>query len=40
MRKRMDEKLRKKYSKIYAYNINNQNLGMPKQIAFKNLDKE
>ena len=40
MRKRMDEKLRKKYSKIYAYNINNQNLGMPKQIAFKNLDKD
>jgi len=36
----MDEKLRKKYSKIYAYNINNQNLGMPKQIAFKNLDKD
>ena len=26
MRKRMDEKIRKKYSKIYAYNINNQNL--------------
>ena len=40
MRKRMDEKLRKKYSKIYAYNINNQNSGIPKQIAFKNLEKD
>ena len=36
----MDEKLRKKYSKIYAYNINNQNSGIPKQIAFKNLEKD
>jgi hypothetical protein len=40
MRKRMDEKLRKKYSKIYAYNINNQNSGITKQIAFKNLEKD
>ena len=40
MRKRLDEKLRKKYSKIYAYNINNQNSGIPKQIAFKNLEKD
>ena len=36
----MDEKIRKKYSKIYAYNINNQNTGIRKQIAFKNLEKD
>ena len=36
----MDEKKRKKYSKLYAYNINNQNNGIIKQMAFKNLDKD
>ena len=35
----MDEKKRKKYSKLYAYNINNQNNGI-KQMAFKNLEKD
>ena len=40
MRKKMDEKKRKKYSKLYAYNINNQNNGIIKQMAFKNLDKD
>jgi hypothetical protein len=39
MRKKMDEKKRKKYSKLYAYNINNQNNGI-KQMAFKNLEKD
>ena len=39
MRKKKDEKKRKKYSKLYAYNINNQNNGI-KQMAFKNLEKD
>ena len=38
MRKKMDEKKRKKYAKLYAYNINNTNNGIIRQMAFKNLE--
>ena len=40
MRKKMDEKKRKKYAKLYAYNINNTNNGIIRQMAFKNLEKD
>ena len=39
MKKRMDEKIRKKYEKIYAYNINKQN-NLITQMAFKNIEKD
>ena len=40
MKKRMDEKIRKKYEKINAYNINKQNNGLITQMAFKNIEKD
>ena len=40
MKKRMDEKIRKKYEKIYANNINKQNNGLITQMAFKNIEKD
>ena len=34
------KKIRKKYEKIYAYNINKQNNGLITQMAFKNIEKD